>query len=99
MEYVNAFYFLLVDVIWTIVYVVVESQKQSALFSRAHFIYGERIATSNGVPSILSCLLTCSDTCGYVQYTENGTCTLFADVALLTEPANVTGQIEGYRKV
>jgi len=99
MDGVNKLYISLVNVILMFVYVVVETQKRSALFSKAHFICGERIATCNGVPSVFACLLTCNDTCGYVQYTDNGTCALYADAALLTEPTNNEGQIKGYRKV
>lgn len=99
MEYPSAFYILQFYVILSFVNVVVESRMKSALFSKAHFIHGDRITTSNGVPSVLLCLLTCNDACGFVQYTDNDTCTLYEDAALLTEPTNVAGQIEGYRKV
>jgi len=99
MENVRTFCIVLVYICWILAYIVVGSKTYSALFSKAHFIYGEQIATSNGVPSVFACLLTCDDACGYVQYTDNDTCTLYADAALLTEPTNGAGQIKGYRKV
>ena len=80
-------------------YIGVDCTSRSSLFRKAHFLYGETIAITDSVRSKHACLLTCGDNCDYVQYAENGTCFLYFEALHLTEPANRTGQKDGYRKV
>ena len=80
-------------------YISVDCTSRSSLFRQVHFLYGETIAITASVRSIHACLLTCDNACGYVQYAANGTCVLYSEALLLTEPANITGQKDGYRKV
>ena len=77
----------------------VDCTSQNSLYQRVHFLHGKKIGTIGSVPDIHDCLRRCDNTCGYVQYVANGTCVLFSEALLLTEPANTTGQIGGYRKV
>jgi len=63
------------------------------------FSFGSSVSTTSGVTRVLDCIVTCGDTCDYVQYMADGTCVLYADALLLTEPATVEGQVQGYRKV
>jgi len=78
---------------------VVETTLSFSKFGNVHFMFGNTISTVIGVTSALSCLRTCGETCGYVQYTPDGTCVLYSQAVLLTEPAVVDGKIHGYRKV
>ena len=80
-------------------YIGVDCTSRSSLFRQVFFLYGETIAITASVRSIHACLLTCGDACGYVQYATNGTCVLYSEALLLTEPATLTGQKVGYRKV
>jgi len=78
---------------------VVETKYRFSKFSIGYFMYGTTISTSSGVKSVLACIFTCGDTCGYVQYSPDGTCVLYSQAVLLTEPATVVGKLQGYRKV
>jgi len=80
-------------------YIGVDCTSRSSLFRQVHFLYGETIAITASVRSIHACLLTCDDSCGYVQYAANGTCVLYSEALLLIEPATIAGQKDGYRKV
>ena len=80
-------------------YIGVECTSRWSLFRQVHFLYGETIAITASVRSIHACLLTCDNACSYVQYAANGTCVLYSEALLLTEPATLTGQKVGYRKV
>jgi len=77
----------------------VDGTSRKSLYQKVHFLYGETIATIGSLTDIHACLRTCDDACGYVQYAANGTCVLYSEALLLTEPANRTGQVDGYRKV
>ena len=66
---------------------------------RYSFCMARSIAITDSVRNIHACLSTCDDACGYVQYAVNGTCVLYSEALLLTEPATKTGQKVGYRKV
>jgi len=77
----------------------VETQDTFSMFRNVHFSFGTSISTSSGVKSVLACVFTCGDTCGYVQYTPDGTCVLYSQAVILTEPATVEGQVQGYHKV
>jgi len=77
----------------------VETKNTYSMFKNVYITFGTNISTSSGVKSVLACVVTCGDTCGYVQYTPNGTCVLYSQAVLLTEPATVVGKILGYRKV
>ena len=78
---------------------VVETQHTFSMLRKVHITFGTNISTSSGVKSVLACVFTCGDTCGYVQYSPDGTCVLYSQAVLLTEPATVVGKILGYRKV
>ena len=83
----------------TVVCTVVHSNTRVSVFREVNFQNGNIIASNVGVTSVFACLLTCRDTCGYVQYTTDGTCSLYSETLLLTEPAAVKGNTRGYRKV
>ena len=78
---------------------MVDANRRFSVFRETKFQFGNIIATKGGITSVLACFQMCGDTCGYVQYTNDGTCVLYSQVLLLTEPATVKGQIQGYRKV
>ena len=81
---------------------VVFSNTRFSFFRVANFLNGNIIATKGSITSVLACFRTCGhcgDTCGYVQYRADGTCVFYSEAVLLTEPAVVEGQIQGYRKV
>jgi len=78
---------------------VVETTLSFSKFGNVHFMFGTSTSTVIGVTSVFGCLRTCGDTCGYVQYTPDGTCVLYSQAVLLTEPATIVGKIHGYRKV
>jgi len=77
----------------------VETTLSFSKFGNVHFMFGNTISTVSGITSALGCLSMCGDTCGYVQYTPDGTCILYSQAVLLTEPAVLEGKIHGYRKV
>jgi len=83
----------------TSVCTVVFSNTRVSVFRVANFQNGNIIASNGGVTRKIDCLLTCGDTCGYVQYRTDDTCVLYSQALLLTEPAAVEGQIQGYQKV
>jgi len=70
-----------------------------SVFRVANFLNGNINATKGSITSVLPCFRKCGDTCGYVQYRADGTCVFYSEAVLLTEPAVVEGQIQGYRKV
>ena len=77
----------------------VDCTSQKSLYQKVHFRHGEKIGTIGTVSDRHACLRACDDACGYVQYAANGTCVLYSEALLLTEPATKTGQKVGYRKV
>ena len=83
----------------TSVCTVVFSNTRVSVFRVANFHNGNIIASNGGVTRKIDCLLTCGGTCGYVQYRADDTCVLYSQALLLTEPAAVEGQIQGYQKV
>jgi len=77
----------------------VETKNTYSMFKNVYITVGTNISTSSGVKSVLACVFTCGDMCGYVQYSPDGTCVLYFQAVLLTEPATVVGKILSYRKV
>ena len=78
---------------------MVDSNTRYSGFKKVNFQYGIVIGSNGGTRSVFDCLRTCGDFCGYVQYTNDGTCVLYSQAVLLTEPAVVEENIHGYRKV
>ena len=78
---------------------MVDSNTRYSGFKKVNFQNDIVIGSNGGARSVFDCLRTCGDTCGYVQYTPDGTCVLYSQAVPLTEPAGVEGKIHGYRKV
>jgi len=79
--------------------IVVAANLTFMKLKKESFIYGSSVSSKSGVTRVLNCIVTCGDTCAYVQYMADGTCVLYSDATLLTEPATVEGLVQGYRKV
>ena len=91
--------FPLVIIGLTSVCTVVFSNTRVSIFRVATFQNGNIIVIKGGITSVLACVRTCGDTCGYVQYRADDACVLYSDADLVTKSAAVEGAIQGYRKV